>query len=170
MCYVIGVVHVRICLCGLFYTFLFQLETVIFHFINRRSKHVVWAKDKGVCGWYLSLQHTRYNVKVVCVSIQGVDCFHIASFWLRRFLWVSRRRVVFAPFSLCLWSQRLGRSRQIMLLPLGFLLEYFRRIVKICNAVDRFLRKPFWLFKSIMSILGSLRLRSRAAYILVTMD
>ena len=37
-----------------------------------------------------------------------------------------------------------------------------RRIVKICDVVDRFLRKPFWFFLSIFSIFSSLRLRSRA--------
>ena len=37
-----------------------------------------------------------------------------------------------------------------------------RQIVKICGVVDRFPRKPFWFFLSIFSILGSMRLRSRA--------
>ena len=45
-----------------------------------------------------------------------------------------------------------------------------RRIVKICDVVDLFLRKPFWFFLSIFSIWGSMRLRSRALYILVTLD
>ena len=45
-----------------------------------------------------------------------------------------------------------------------------RRIVKICDVVDLFLRKPFWFFLSIFSILGSMRLRRRALYILTAMD
>ena len=45
-----------------------------------------------------------------------------------------------------------------------------RRIVKICDVVDRFLRKPFWFFQSIFSILGSMRLHSWALKILVAMD
>ena len=45
-----------------------------------------------------------------------------------------------------------------------------QRIVKICDIVDRFLRKPFWFFLSIFSILGSMRLHSRALYILTAID
>ena len=41
-----------------------------------------------------------------------------------------------------------------------------RRIVKICEVIDLFLRKPFWFFQSILSIFGSMRLCSRALYIL----
>ena len=44
------------------------------------------------------------------------------------------------------------------------------RIVKICDVVDLFLRKPFWFFLSMLSILGSMRLRSRGLYILAAMD
>ena len=45
-----------------------------------------------------------------------------------------------------------------------------RRIVKICDIVDRLFGKPFWFFISIFSILGSMWLRSRALYILAAMD
>ena len=101
------------------------------------------------------------------------SCFYITSLWLRRFLWVVRRRVVFAPSSLCVWSQRPWRSWQIILLPLGFIARTpsrIRRIVKICDVVDRFLRNPFCFFLSIFSILGSMQLHSRALYILAAMD
>ena len=37
-----------------------------------------------------------------------------------------------------------------------------QRIVKFCGVLHRFLRKPFWFFHSIFSILGSMQLRSRA--------
>ena len=40
-----------------------------------------------------------------------------------------------------------------------------RRIVNICEVVD-----PFWFFLSMLSILGSMQLRSRALYILAAMD
>ena len=43
-------------------------------------------------------------------------------------------------------------------------------IVNICEVVDLFLRKPFWFFLRMLSILGSLLLRSRALYILAAMD
>ncbi len=36
------------------------------------------------------------------------------------------------------------------------------RIVNICEVVDLFLRKPFWFFLRMLSILGSMRFRSRA--------
>ena len=49
------------------------------------------------------------------------SCFYIASLWLQRFLKVGRWRVVFALSSICVWRQRPWRSRQIILLPLGFL-------------------------------------------------
>ena len=45
-----------------------------------------------------------------------------------------------------------------------------RWIVKICDVVDLFLRNPFWFFLSMLSILGSIRLRNRALYILAAMD
>ena len=44
------------------------------------------------------------------------------------------------------------------------------QIVKICDVVDLFLRKPFWFFLSLLSILGSMQLRSRVLYILAAMD
>ena len=45
-----------------------------------------------------------------------------------------------------------------------------RRMVKIWDVVDLFLRMPFWFFLSILLILSSMRLRSRALYILAGMD
>ena len=36
------------------------------------------------------------------------------------------------------------------------------RMVSICEVVDLFLRKPFWFFLRMLSILGSVRFRSRA--------
>ena len=75
------------------------------------------------------------------------------------FFLLGCKRVVFVPFSLCVWSQRPWRSRQIILLPLVFFFartpSRIRRIVKICDVVDRFFRKPFWFFLSIFSILVS---------------
>ena len=45
-----------------------------------------------------------------------------------------------------------------------------RQIVKICEVMDLFLRKPFWFFLSMLPILGSIRLHSRALYIMAAMD
>ena len=44
------------------------------------------------------------------------------------------------------------------------------RIVNICEVVDLFLRKPFWFFLMMLPILGSMRFRSMALYILAVMD
>ncbi len=43
-------------------------------------------------------------------------------------------------------------------------------MVNICEVVDLFIRKPFWFFLSMLSILGSMRFRSRALQILAAMD
>ena len=39
-------------------------------------------------------------------------------------------------------------------------------MVSICEVVDLFLQKPFWFFLRMLSILGSMRFRSRALKIL----
>ena len=44
-----------------------------------------------------------------------------------------------------------------------------RQIVKICDIVDLFLRKPFCFFLSMFSILGSMQLCCRELYILAAM-
>ena len=99
--------------------------------------------------------------------------FYIASLWLRQFLLVGCRQVVFALSFLCVWNQRPWGCPQIVLLPLGFFAHTpsrIRRIVKTYDVVDLFLRKPFWFFLSIFLIFGSMQLHSRALYILATMD
>ena len=121
----------------------------------------------------------RYGANVspwssLCLHLENrllLWCFYRASLWLRWFLLVGCRRVVFAPSFLCEWSQRPWRSRQIILLPQFFAHtpSRIRRIIKICSVVDLFHWKPFWFILSILSILGSMRLRSRALYILVAM-
>ena len=45
-----------------------------------------------------------------------------------------------------------------------------QQIVKISDVVDLFFRKPFLFFLCMLSILGSMQLRSRALYILATID
>ena len=44
------------------------------------------------------------------------------------------------------------------------------RMVNICEVVDLFLRKPFWFFLSMMSILGSIRFRSRDYVLRTSID
>ena len=83
-------------------------------------------------------------------------CFYRALLWLQQFLWGGCRREVFALSSLCVWSQRQWRCWQMILLPQGFFACTscrIWRIAKICDVVNQFVRKPFWFFLSMFSIL-----------------
>ena len=84
---------------------------------------------------------------------------------LLRFLSVGRMLVGFAPSSLCVWNQKaLVKSTNSNVACRFFARTPSRilRMVNICEAVDLFLRKPFWFFRRMLSILGSMRFRSRA--------
>ena len=62
-------------------------------------------------------------------------------------------------FPLCMESNALEKSTNNIVSSRFFERTFrIRRIVKICDVVDRFLRKPFWLFLSIFSILCSMQL------------
>ena len=85
--------------------------------------------------------HLRQCQRSLClhpVSKLLLLCFCIASSWLWQFLWEDRRAEVFAPSSLCVWSQMPWRSLQIIVLPW--------QIVKTCDVMNQFLWKPFWFF------------------------
>ena len=67
-------------------------------------------------------------------------------------------------FPLCMESKALVKSinsnvacRFFVRMPSRIL-----RMVNICEVVDLFLRKPFWFFLRMLSILGSMWFRSRA--------
>ena len=82
--------------------------------------------------------------------------FYIASLWLQRFLWGGRKRenicstflFVYVVKSLEKLTNNIVASRFFARTP-----SRIRRIVKICDVVNRFLRKPFWFFLKISSIL-----------------
>ena len=80
-------------------------------------------------------------------------CFSVASLWLERFLWVGRRRVVFAPPFLCVWSQRPWVKSTNNTVASRIFAKKIQLIVKIDDVVDLFHRKPFWLFQYIFWIL-----------------
>ena len=71
------------------------------------------------------LQQCRSSLCLHPWSALLFSCFYIASLWLLRFLWVGRKRVIFAPSSLCLWSQKPLRSWQIILLRQVFFNVHF---------------------------------------------
>ena len=148
--YIIGVVGVDNCFCGVpVASFLCQLETVFFDFIDRCSKHVVKTDDKEVWAQCVSLQYPSLNVEVVCVSIRRTH-FHFG---------VSIETFV--------------KSTNNIAACMVFFLAHTRSrilwIVNICEVLDLFLLKPLWFFLRMLSILGSMRLRSRAFYILAGM-
>ena len=93
------------------------------------------------------------------VSIFLISCFYRASLWLRQFRWGDHRLERFVLFmesnNLEKTTNKSGASR-----------FYARRIVRIYDVVERFLRKPFWFFLRILSISGSIRLSSLALDIL----
>ena len=75
-------------------------------------------------------------------------------------------------FPLCMELKALAKSTNNIVAPRFFArtTSRIRRIVKICDVVDLFLRKPFWFFLSMFSMMVSMRLRSRALYILAAME
>ena len=81
-------------------------------------------------------------------------------------------RSIGSIFPLCMESKALEKSTNNIVASRFFSRtpSRIRRIVKIRDVVDRFFRKPFWFFLSIFPILGSMRLRSKALYILAAMD
>ena len=76
-----------------------------------------------------------------------LSCFYIASLWLRQLLWALCRRKVFAPSSLYVRSQMTWRSVALRFFARST--SRIRRIVKICDVMDRFLRntKYFLYFR-----------------------
>ena len=101
-----------------------------------------------------------------------LPCFYIVSLWLRLFLRVGRRQVVFAPSFLSVWSQRPWRSRQIILLPLSFLHVHLQELwlSKFMTLWIDFSESRFGSCLSMFSILGSMQLRIWALYTLAAMD
>ena len=85
-------------------------------------------------------------------------------FWLRQFLWRGRWRKVFAPSSLCVWSQMPWRGRWIILLPQGFGTYTFQNSTDSQNLWCRGSISPkvILFLPKYFSIFGSMRLRSRA--------
>ena len=66
-------------------------------------------------------------------------------------------------FPLCMESKALVKSTNSNVACRFFARTPSRilRMVNICEVVDLFLRKPFWFFLRMLSILGSMRFRSR---------
>ena len=176
-CYVIGVFSVNNCFCGVpSASFLCQLETVLFDFIDRCSKHVVYTDDNEVWGKCVSLQYPSYNVEVVCVSIRrthfhfGVSIEnHYGCYGFFGRLYATK---ICSIFPLCMESKAFVKSTNNIVAYSCFAHVPSRilRIVKICEVEVLFLLKPFWFFLRMLSNLGSMRLRSRALYILAAID
>ena len=92
--YVISVNLVRNCFCGISSdSFLYQIETVVFLFINRRFNYVVQRDYQQVWGKLVSLQHSCCNVEVVCVSIRWADFYFRVLYSIIMAATVSLRRL-----------------------------------------------------------------------------
>ena len=124
----------------------------------------------------VSLQYPCCNVEVVYVYIRRT---HFTLAFLQRIIMatsVSFGRPytswICSIFPLCIESKAFVKSTNNIVACRFFARTPSRilRIVNICKVKDRFLRKPFWFFLRILSILGSLRLHNRASYILAAMD
>ena len=70
-------------------------------------------------------------------------CFYIASLWLRRFFLETLARSICSIFPLCMESNALEKSTNDSVISrILTRTPKIQRIVKICDVVDRFLRKP----------------------------
>ena len=104
------------------------------------------------------------TLKDIClqpVSVHLLARFYQASLWLLRS--PQRDHWVCSTFVLCMESNALKNSKNRCVAS-----RFFARtpkiwgIVRICNFVDRFPRKPFWFFQRIFPISWSMLLSSRA--------
>ena len=113
------------------------------------------------------LVDSRDNFEEVSVAIWWVKyCFYVLvkhHYHRNNFWGENHMLVVFAPFSQCIDSNIMEISTCS-----SFTWRFFvhtpsmiQRIVRICEFVDRFLRKPFWFFRSVFSISCWIRLKSR---------
>ena len=85
----------------------------------------LWT-DMGLV--YHLVEHQQQCQRSLCLPPESkllLSCFYRASLWLRQFLWGDYRLEVFAPSSLCVWSQMPWRNLQTSVWPLGFLYKFF---------------------------------------------
>ena len=135
--YVIGVVGVGNCFCGVpSASFLSQFETDFFDFINRCSKHLVYTDDEDLC--VLSVRLLQCQSSLCLHPENGLLpwCFYRESLWLRRFLLVGRKRVEFPLSFLCEWSQSaLPSAHNVYRLPCYLTLPNFNRVSNLINLI-----------------------------------
>ena len=99
------------------------------------------------------------------VNVLALWCFCKELLLLLRFFfgrpYASR---ICSIFPLCMESKALVKSTNSNVACRFFVRTPSRivRMVNIREVVDLFLRKPFWFFLRMLSILGSMRFRSRA--------
>ena len=127
-------------------------------------------------GQSILLQNTSNNVKEECVSIRWAN-FYFRVFAEHHFGWgVSLGRPytmrICSIFPLSMESNALEKSINNSVASRLFARSpsKIRWIVRICDVVDRFFQKLFWFFLRIYLISGSIRLSSRAFYILAAMN
>ncbi len=117
-----------------------------------------------MCPLAVLMLQCRSNLCLHPVNVFSLWCFYRESFLLLRFLLVGRVLLGFVLSSLRTESKALVKSTNNVVACRIFARtpSTILRIVNICE--------PFWFFRRMLSILGSMRLRSRALYILAAMD
>ena len=140
--YFISVARVRNRSCGVSSVFCICQSKAIFFIKSTFETRSLGKKEIGMGLMCLLAAHLWQCQRSLCLHPVNEflhSCFYITSLWLRRFLWGDRRPELFAPFSLCGWSQMPVKNLQIIVYPQSF---NIRCIVKIYDVDDQFLRKP----------------------------
>ena len=126
-----------------------------------------------VCPLAVLLLQCRSNLCLHLVNVLSLWCFYRESLLLPRSLLVCpyASRICFI-FPLWMESKALVKSTNSNVACRFFACTPSRilPIVNICEVVNLFLRKPFWFFLRMLSILGSKRFRSRALHISAAKD
>ena len=142
------------------------------YFINQCSKHVVRGMGL-VCLLAVLLLQCQSSLCLHPENVLSLWCFYRESLWPQRSLLVmpyaSR---IYSIFPLWIESKALVKSTN-SIVACRFFARTPSRILRIDPRPHKywlFLRKPFWFFLRMLSILGSRRLRSRALYFLAAMD
>ena len=167
--YVIAVVGVGNCFCGVL-LLLFFVSSKPFSLIL--SIDVLSTKSRQMI--------KRYGASVFpCSTPATMSKYFVSPSRERTFTLVFLLRIVIAAtvfflgrlyasrlcsiFPRCMESKALVKSTNSNVTCRFFARTPSRilRMVNICEVVDLFLRKPFWFFLRMLSILGSMRFRSR---------
>ena len=138
----------------------FLRETIFFHYIFWHSKYVIKVNYKRNSVMHLleRLQRQRWRIRFQRQG-SGLFVFLYSIIWAIK---VSFLLVIVLPSLFIRVGNRIScRNLRRKVLPQDFFrfLTTIRRIVRIYEVVDRFLRKPLWFPSSNFSIFGRIQMR-----------